>query len=322
MPAISGIDIGYGFTKIYYSQNSTGSEDSCRFDMFPSAVSKFIPKMTFSDSQSIVTVNNEQFLVGESAVREGIGMINTRQSDFVGSNAYCAILSLALARTSVNPDIMILGLPPGQYNRQYADMIMEKVRSARIALPNGTLTGVPRTIRYIPQGSGIFFSHLRNEENDVFNLRVAVLDVGYYTLDTLFLVKGKYVENSAQSRQLGVSCLYEQVRKEFQNEFRVSLKSHMTIEQILNTGKVTIMGRSYEFDARRILEAYNAEVSSNVSNYIENLPDEVDVLIGGGGGVKYLNSGAFKYRFLITDHPQFANARGYFEYGKHVMARG
>jgi len=322
MAAILGIDIGYGFTKSYYSQNGLGSEDSCYSDVFPTAVSKFIPKMTFSDSQSIVRVNDEQFLVGETAVREGIGLINTRQSDFVGSDAYCAILSFALTRTVSNPDILILGLPPGQYSQQYADMIIDKIKSSRISLSNGMSIIVPEIIRFIPQGSGIFFSHLRHDGSGAFNQRVAVLDVGFYTLDTLFLIKGRYIENSAQSHQLGVCRLYDQVRKEFQNKFRIPLKNHKTIDQILNTGKVTIMGKPYEFDAKHILEPYNSEVSSNVANYIENLPDEVDILIGGGGGVKFLDSNSFRYKFSITNNPQFANARGYFEYGKHVMARG
>jgi hypothetical protein len=322
MAAILGIDIGYGFTKSYYSQNSSGGEDAYCFDVFPTTVSKFIPKITFSDSQAIVKVNEEQFLIGETALREGVGLINTRQSDFVGSNAYCAILSFALARTIRNPDILILGLPPGQYNRQYSDMIIETIKSSRIILSNRIIVDIPEVIRFIPQGAGIFFSHLRYGGSEAFNQRVAVLDVGFYTLDTLFMINGRYIENSAQSHQLGVSRLYDQVKKEFLSKFRITLKNHKTIDQILTTGKVTIMGKTYEFNANHILDSNNSEVSSYVANYIENLSDEVDLLVGGGGGVRFLDINAFKYKFSITDHPQFANARGYFEYGKHIMTRG
>jgi hypothetical protein len=322
MATILGVDIGYGFTKSYYLQKNIISGDSYCFDVFPTAVSKFIPKITFSDTHSIVKVNDEEFLSGETALREGVGLMNTRQSDFVGSSAYCAILSLALTRTISDPDTLILGLPPGQYNKEYTALITNKIQSSKISLSNDKQIIIPEIIRFIPQGSGIYFSHIRHSGDDTFNKRVAVLDVGFYTLDTLFFVQGKYVENSAQSYQLGVSRVYEQVKKEFQNEFRVPLKNHKTIDQILKTGKVTIMRKTYELDARHILKSYNTEVSSNVANYIENLPDEVDLLVGGGGGVRFLDSNAFKYKFSITDHPQFANARGYFEYGKHVMVRG
>lgn len=320
MKTILGIDIGYGFTKSYYLQNNVISGEAYCFDVFPTAVSKFIPKITFSDTHSIVKVNDERFLTGETALREGAGLMNTRQSDFVGSSAYCAILSLALARTVSDPDILILGLPPGQYNNEYAELITKKIQSSKISLTDGKQISVPETIRFIPQGAGIYFSHIRHS-GDTFNKRVAVLDVGFYTLDTLFFVNGKYVENSAQSHQLGVSRVYDQIRKEFHNEFRVPLKNHKSIDLILTTGKVTIMGETYKFDARHIIDSYNAQVSSNLANYIENLPDEVDLLVGGGGGVRFLDSNAFKYKFSITEHPQFANARGYFEFGKHLMAR-
>jgi hypothetical protein len=321
MPSVLGIDIGYGFTKSFYFQRSIKSKSMFLFDLFPTAVSKFIPKATFSDMDTTVQVNNEVFIVGEPAIREGVGIINTRQSGFVGSNAYCAVLSLALERTIRNPDILILGIPPGQYNKEYVNGLIAKIMSSKITLSSKKDITIGHIIKFIPQGSGIFFSHVCNGGDDALNKSIAIVDVGFYTLDTLFFVNGKYVENSARSFQLGVSRLYEQVEKEFQNQYRIRLKNNKTIDQILKTGKVRIMDKTYEFDAGHILESYNIQVSTNLASYIENLPDEVDTLIGGGGGVCFIDNCAFKYKMTITEHPQFANARGYFEHGKHIMAR-
>ncbi len=81
-----GVDIGYGFTKTY---NSKGPK------VFPTSLTKAVPVATFSDLRAIV-VNGEKFLVGEDAIREGKGLIDTRTTTFVKSNAWLAALGYAL----------------------------------------------------------------------------------------------------------------------------------------------------------------------------------------------------------------------------------
>ena len=83
-----GVDIGFGYTK------STGAGGGKRF---PTAVSLMTAEATFSQLAPVL-VNGKKYLVGEEAEREG-GSLETRTSEFVGSDAWLAILGHALDAT-------------------------------------------------------------------------------------------------------------------------------------------------------------------------------------------------------------------------------
>jgi hypothetical protein len=321
---ILGVDIGYGYTKSYFSKNGFNNQDFFSFDLFPTAVSKFIPRTTFTAQRKVITVNGEDFIVGDTALREGIGLINTRRTDFVGSSAYCAVLAYALTKTLKAPDILVLGLPPGQYNKEYSASLISYIHSVNVRTSDDGDIRFPKNIKFIPQGAGIYFSYVRSGNADDLNKKVAVIDVGYYTLDTLFFVKGKYVENFARSHQLGVSKIYEQVKKEFCSTYRTFIKNDETVERLLFDGKVNVAGKEYTLDTSSIVDSYNSEALSLIGNYIEELPDEADLVIAGGGGVRFLKNNSFgKINIIPVNNPQHANARGYYAFGKHVMnARG
>jgi len=321
---ILGVDIGYGYTKSCYTKKSFDSRDISCFGLFPSAVCKFIPKTTFTEQPTVITVNGEDFIAGDTAVREGAGLINTRRTDFVGSTAYCALLAYALTKTLKEPDILVFGLPPGQYSREYSDSLISIIHSVKVKTSDDGDIRFPKLIKFIPQGAGIFFSHVRSGNADDLNKKVAVIDVGYYTLDTLFFVKGKYVENSARSHQLGVSKVYEQVKKEFCSTYRTFIKNDETVDKLLVDGKISITGKEFTLDTSKVLDSFNTEVLSLIGNYIEELPDEADLIIAGGGGVRFLKYGmSGKVKINLVNQTQYANARGYFEFGRHVMnARG
>ena len=317
---ILGVDIGYGFTKICYSKKSFDGRDIFSFDLFPTAVSKFIPKPTFTEQQTVITVNDEDFIVSDSALREGVGLINTRRTDFVGSNAYFAVLAYALSKTLKAPDLLVLGLPPGQFSNKYSASLISIIRSLKVKTSDKNDIRFPKYIKFIPQGAGIYFSHVRSGNLDDLNRRVAVIDVGYYTLDTLFFVKGKYVENSARSHQIGVSKIYDQVKKDFYSTYRTFIKNDETVERLLFDRKVCITGKEFTLDTLKILDSYSTEALSIIDNYIEELPDEADLIIAGGGGVRFLkNNMSSKVKLNLVSQPQHANARGYFEFGRHVM---
>ena len=203
---VLGVDIGYGYTKSYFARSGpSGNPQNYNYDIFPTAVTTYIPQSTFTDSRMVITANGDNFMIGENALREGVGLINTRRNDFVGSNAYLAVLAKALLRTTKEPDILVLGLPPGQYSKEYAKSVKDQISTAEIHNSEGSIMRFPEIIQIIPQGDGIYFSHIKDGNEKDYYKRIAVVDVGFYTLDTLFFVKGKYVENTAKSHSLGVS---------------------------------------------------------------------------------------------------------------------
>jgi len=294
MKNVLGLDLGYGYTKSFFALNGF-SEDISKYDIFPTAVTTYIPKSTFTANKLKVTVNGDTYMIGENALREGVGLINTRRTDFVGSGAYLAVMAYAFSRTIKDPELLVLGLPPGQFSKEYVTSLKEQINSAEIRTSDGSNIRLPEIIKIIPQGAGIFFSHIQDGNEADFSRKVAIIDIGFYTLDTLFFVKGKYVENSAKSHPLGVSRIHELVRKEFQLKYKNPLKDRDTIERFLRDSKVNLIGNDYELDTKKIMRSYNDEVAALISNYIEELPSEADLLIAGGGGAQFLKDMPIKY---------------------------
>ena len=319
--SILGVDIGYGFTKSYYCKNSP--DTSCYLDIFPTAVSKFVPKITFAEKSVVIMVNGEEFSLAESALREGTGLINTRRRDFVGSKAYFAVMALSLLRTTGNPQTLVLGLPPGQFSKEHAELLTHRLRNIDLSVSTDDSGNkhlvFPETVKFIPQGAGIFFSYIKGGHNFDYHKNVAVLDIGYYTLDMLFFVKGKYIEKSARSYPFGVCEIYEQTKKMFYQEHKVFLKSDKSVDNLLRGSRIEIAGRSYSLDIKRIMDSYTAQVLSVLESYIEELPDEAEILIAGGGGVNFLDRTLLNYKMRVVSQPQFANAKGFFEYGMHLL---
>ncbi len=314
--SIIGVDIGYGFTKSYYhssSSNSTG------YDIFPTVISKFIPKTTFGEKMTLIKVNGEEFSLAESALREGSGLIDTKRGDFVGSSPYFAVLALSISRTINNPQVLVLGLPPGQYSKEHVGSLIEKLRDISLMIPTEsaewTRLVLPKTIKFIPQGAGIFFSHIQKGNKSDYNKNLAVLDIGYYTLDMLFFAKGKYVEKTARSYPFGVFEIYEEIKKTFYQKHQIFLKSDKSVDNILSGKGIEVAGVSYSLDVSEILNAYTTQISSVIEGYIEKLPDDPEIVIAGGGGIKLLPSAPLKYNLKVVPESQLANAKGFYEYG-------
>ena len=308
---ILGIDIGYGYTKCFFSKN--GSEMGSK--IFRTAVSKFIPKATFGEKIETYTINGEEFIVGDDAIREG-KLINTRRKDFVGSSPYYALLTYAMSVVTAPIDVLVLGLPPGQYTKEYVDELTSAMKNVDMRNSFNHQVTVPPVIRFIPQGAGIYFSHVLNGSPSDYGKRVAVLDIGYYTVDMLFFDKGKYVEGVARSFPLGVFEVYESIKKAFTQEYKTYIKNDESVDTLIRNGVVEVAGVQYKMDCSKVYGFYNTQISSALEEYIEGLPSEVDVIISGGGGVCFLN-GSCKYKITTTMNPQLANAVGYYEYGKH-----
>lgn len=317
---ILGVDIGYGYTKSFYSNKGIADQDICTFDLFPTAITNYIPQQTFSEKTMVITIDDERYLVGEAVLHEKQGIINTRTDDFVGSNGYCAVLTTALLRTVPDPDILILGLPPGLFNTKKISSLIEKIQAVQISTSDATRFVMPENFKFVPQGSGIYFSHIRNTHGADVAKKIAVIDIGYYTLDTQYYVKGRYIENFARSYPNGVYSIYEQIRREFQLTNQTFISSNEYMDRLIASGKIEIAGRIYELDTSHIIKSYHNQILSCINQYMKDA-GEVDVLLVGGGGVKHILSVApeLKYKLTVISHPQYANARGYFEYGKNYL---
>ncbi len=308
-----GIDIGYGFTKTY---NSDGAR------IFPTAVTKVVPLATFSDLKPVI-VNNEKFLVGDNALREGKGLIDTRTTTFVGSNAWLAVLGHALSLNSYNPDLnkdgaIVLGVPPGEYSKTVSEEISRSIRESAIFYDNQMYTFIYSNIKVIPQGTGIFFSYIKDNHDD-FRKNVAVIDIGHYTIDMLFFSGGKYIEGATRSCQIGISLILDDVCRAFYRKYKLSIQ-HKEAYRLVTQGNITILEEPYTIDdINDIVLPYASQIISIIDGFFENLPNRPEIGIVGGGGVTSLRGFVrLKYKLHIVNDPVMANAMGYWYYARGI----
>ncbi len=317
MSAISiGIDIGYGYTKVFTIKNG----EPVRV-LFPTIATGYVPRAIFN-SEPIVTVhvNDKAYTVGSDASQYVSGNF-TVSDDFVGSNEYFALLGYALQKTGVWAQSLVLGLPPALYNEAKAQELIQKLYRIQLSDAKKRTIVVPGTIKYIPQGAGVYFSHIGNNAGSK-NKNVAVIDIGYYTLDFVFFSEGKFLDGSAKSYPIGVKKLYDEVLKLFSRTYGSFIGGDETVEKLIKHGRFHHFGQEYVLDVSHLVnEFYIEQIQRAIKNYSNALKETkkiVDEVIIGGGGVSFVNNigGA-----VVVENPQYANAQGYYLYGEYISRK-
>lgn len=282
--------------------------------MFPTAVTLMATEPTFSEVSPIV-VNGHRFLVGKEAEREG-GVIDTRRSSFVPSDAWLAILGHCLRINDFTKGEIVLGVPPGVYSRVYGQRIRDAIKASDIRLSEEPYR-FNGNVKIIPQGAGIFFRYVKDHPDD-FRKNVTVIDIGHHTLDMTFFAEGRYVESATESQELGVSLILDSIAKAFYREHRFSIGFKATLD-ILRDGQITYLGTPCAVDVREEVIRYTQRISSVMDRYLEKLPVQPDVgIMGGGGAVVIRDLVSFRHRLLMVSEPAMANAVGYWYFGSNA----
>ena len=305
---VIGLDIGYGYTKVFSPPEN---------HIFPTKVSTSIPESVFDRKYPIVKVNGEKYLVGERFI-SGFGEIDPMTENFIGSDHYLAILGEALIRSHVNPDVLVIGMPPGLYTREKANELCLEIYNATISDANTNNIVSPRKVKVIPQGAGIFFDYAFQGNDGVFNMNVAVIDIGHYTVDIVFFAHGEYLQGKAISFNTGVATLFETVSKEFTRRYGLYFKDDEVIAKIIRSGGIVHGGNEYSLDCTDFVNSYKRQLLSSIDKHLDSAPFHIDLILAAGGGVKAIKDYKSKYQILNPEYPQMSNAIGYYRYGKKL----
>jgi hypothetical protein len=307
---IAGIDIGYGFTKVF--------ERSQRF-VAPSAVSATILDLCFGKNPDMVEVNGKSYSVGERVLNYNLPVEITVGDDFLLSDPYFALLANALIKINMKmPDICIVGLPPAYYTKKTVQELKAKARSIIIRDMDGRVIRLPERISVLPQGYGIYLSHIEDHPED-FRKNILTLDIGYNTLDALFLRQGgDFDEKRAVSYPLGVLFLYEEAGRLFSRVYCSFPKGRESIEKLLRNGRFTHLGKEYTLDMKEVFAEYTKKVLGALKGFVRDIDEEVDAVVVGGGGAAFLDTS--EEVICILDNPQMGNAKGYYIYGEKVLS--
>ncbi len=191
-----------------------------------------------------------------------------------------------------------------------------------VKLASGRSLYIPPVIDYVPQGAGIFFSYLTGNGGEAQDSNVAVVDMGYQTMDVVTFAGGRYRGDLAKSYPLGAKALYSKVRDAYVKKYAAYIPedSDNIVEILLKGEAINHLGEKREIDTKSILNDFYVnkilDVLGKYVNFLEEHKIELDKIVLGGGGIAFLGnvSGA-----EIVPEPQFANARGFFEYGMKLQ---
>lgn len=310
---VVGLDIGYGYTKMAASNGISF--------MYKTAVSKFVPEKVWGNSVDYVSVGSEKYVVGDAATELMSGNFSV-SDDFVGTNEYYAIIAKSLEMLNkMEIKLLVLGLPPGLYTEQRTKELSEKIKSISMFDRNGNIIVVPQEIVYIPQGSGIYFSHVLGGSNGDFNLSVAVIDIGYYTLDAVCFAKGRFISGAAKSYPAGSKFLIERIKESFHRKYGIFI-SDSSCELLLKNGKILHFGREFSLNTKEIVhQYYHDQVLRAIKDYAASLRQHgtmVDKVIMGGGSIVWAPD---IKGVTIVSNPQMANAIGYMKYGETILKK-
>jgi hypothetical protein len=325
MKEVLGIDIGYGDTKTFKS--ITGKIK------FPTWVTKPVRRDDFGPDRQWIFVNGETFVVGKEANGNlGTG-ICTRSSSFVGSNAWLATLGKALTANKLLPDDMeglkiVLGLPPGLFTKNEVGRLKKILQDAKISVSMGSEISVfdlsQTQIRIMPQGTGIYYAYLLglSDAPEEREKTIAVVDLGYYTLDTILFAQGQYIGQKARSVPLGISVLLDDICTEFSKEYGFMVSTQTALD-ILIHGKVSILQRDYTLQVvDQLFDLYTSQLSSHIDNFFESVGQkQINIGVAAGGGVMIVQRHLrVKSKMVALSNPDMANVIGYWHFGLNSNA--
>ena len=147
-----GIDIGYGFTK------------TCRSDktqMFPTAVAQMTRESTFTEMSPLSRQRAERTWLEMRPKEKATPWTRANQASS-RPVPWLAVLAQCLKINDFVRGEIMMGVPPGLYSRKYCQgKIFEAIRASDMRI-NGKAYRVSGNVRIIPQGAGIYFSHVKD----------------------------------------------------------------------------------------------------------------------------------------------------------------
>jgi plasmid segregation protein ParM len=314
-----GVDVGYGYTKIV-TEDDSGLRKPI---LFRSIIGTYEEGIQVEGMKSlgkeIVSVANQRFLVGSSAVKHSTRILNSREKGWISSVAYKALWKYALRLADCNSENLTIasGLPINFYKtdkERLSSLIKEIAKDYCLNL----------TVKVIPQPAGSFFSFLFDWTGKVVNAdlaheKVGVLDIGYYTSDLITIHELEVVEKQTDSYETGISTALETISRDIEAAYGMRPSLDHTA-QALEKGSIKVFGSEKDIKPivqKRLIELAQ-EITARAKTVWKNAADIDRVILTGGGAEAlkpYLN--LFQHSTLIPE-PQFSNAIGYYKLARRL----
>lgn len=337
---IIGLDLGFGQVKV--SSGDTNIQ-------FPSIIGN--PISNFSKTSAVsslnellntlsITYNNTIYYIGKNAqLNTRNGKISLRQNknnnDIQTKIKIMTALALMTNENQSNAEFNIItGIPVLEFYNQKNElynMLYNNNRPFEFSMQYGNKT-VNKSIKcnkikIISQGEGAYYSYILSNSGNIQNNRlalatgnVAVVDIGFRTVDIVFFQNGRYLDISDQINN-GVSQIHQEVLRLIMQNYNIK-KELKDIDDIVRNKEFYYNTKNYNIESiiNQASEAYADNIIESLYT-IRNgeLGDLQLILITGGGGnltFDYIKN-KLKNTVLVEkiDNSEFANSQGYYRYG-------
>lgn len=292
-----GIDIGFGYTKVYPGNM-----------VFPSVISPWRqPKMDSNKplgaDDMILGINGEYFTVGKLALKQGApGTFDKYNYD---RHKVCLIAGVASKRPSYNGPVAI-GLPISDlYNstepfKKMAGRYKIEYRGA------STEINITEVLTY-PQGATIFADLTLNDmgmqkDHSWSEKRVGIIDVGEKTANFCWIDQGEYIDSYSGSLDLGMHKAYTRL-------------ADLLVRRDIVVPPHIVPDYLSRLDPKEIDEEYKNlanEIIDGVSGWWNyRMLDKV--IVAGGGSDKLHQHMKARINCDLVSDPRFANARSFYK---------
>lgn len=273
----------------------------------------------------IVNVGKKQFVacIDQSLVKAP----RQRNPQYPLSDEYLALVRAGLLKTGTSHvALLVTGLPVEQYlDHKFRLAVAAHLTGAHEIAPSKTVIVQDVLVTAQPVGTYIDATISARDPLDRRILttgRVAVLDIGFHTVDLAIFDQSRLQKHTSGSNYLGVSALIERVVQRVETEYSDKLRVER-IEQALRRGEAKVLFHGQELDLTPFLADAIEQITHGTATDLLNartLDDEqIDLVLLTGGGADLYRASAEKAftgsRILVAPRPVTANARGYWKLG-------
>lgn len=315
--SILGIDLGYYQVKTY-----DGNKKNSFVSVVGSPDISQIQALA-TDTDKVIEVNGNKYLVGQSAVDKSRMRHRREDRDWIDSEEYRVLFYRALAGFPAGEYQVVTGLPNDFYSD--APRVKESLSGVHEFIFNGMPVRYKIDASVIMQPFGAlanmaFDDHGNVADQSFFEL-TGVIDIGGKT--TNILTASNFADISAQtmSKNIGGWDIIRAVRARMQREYPKSNLNDHQIARAISTGEFFEFGNPVRITGLLddVLPLMAEDIIGKASSLWGSGANLRRVLVTGGGAQmlgRYIKE-AFPHT-VIVDDPIFANAVGYYRYGKAV----
>lgn len=312
------IDIGYGQTK--YTYDVVNNEPV--FKSFPSIVEQLNDEnerliKSPAIQNATVKVKDKLFEVGHDVIGNSYNT-GVLSEDFTKMPQHKALLlgALSLMKPVDVVDTLVLGLPVEYLKTK--TKALEKLALGQHKLSGGRQVSV-KNVEVIAQPLGGYLEWFHSAENiDLLNMKVLVIDPGFYTFDYMVAKNGRDIAKLSGSFPGGMSMLLEFVAAQISKKYNINYTNLRAIEEGIMSGIFRLYGKPCEL--KPLMKPFQQETVSIIQRILNQVGDGRDIdqiiLVGGGsqmffGAVKQLFN---KHPLVCLDNPVMSNVRGFQRY--------